>query len=150
MQFAPTLNVLEAQIFIVLLHAQFVFIAQPIHISCVYDCYTIVVKVGKAILECYSVRLRMTIYVGLRTIIIRIMQLLILLPTFVVLVHKYINSKQLFSSTATTSSSSTTALSSLPCSVRIVSIIVWFFWSSSFNFADSKTVGIPTHAFSAS
>lgn len=63
------------------------------------------------------------------SILLRGMQLLILIPTFVVLVMTYINTKHLFS---TMPSSSTTILPSVPCSIRKLSIIVWFFWSLSF------------------
>jgi hypothetical protein len=68
------------------------------------------------------------------SILLRCMQLLILIPTLAVLIQTHLNIKHLFSTvtTTTTSTSSTTQLSSVPCSIRKPSIIVWFFWSSSF------------------
>lgn len=59
------------------------------------------------------------------SIVFRGMQLLILIPTFVVLVKTYINTKKLLS---TTSSGYPQAI---PCGMRKLSIIVWFFWSTS-------------------
>lgn len=61
------------------------------------------------------------------SIVFRSMQLLMLIPTCIVLVKTYVNAKRLFSTTTLSS----TALFSLPCGVRRISIIVWFFWSFS-------------------
>ena len=67
------------------------------------------------------------------SIFLRGMQLLILLPTFVVLVQTYVNTKHLFDNTTTTNATTTTTIfPSAPCNIRKLSIIVWFFWSSSF------------------